>query len=787
MSLLFAVTLFVSAFLLFWMQPLAGKILLPLWGGTPAVWNTCMLFFQGMLLAGYAYVLVITRRLGTRGQVLLHGALLLAAALFTSLGGTVLMVGDMPPAGNPSGWLLKVLLLAVGPPFFVVSATAPLLQKWFSRTRDASAGDPYFLYAASNAGSLCALLAFPLLLEPNWTLDGQRASWAFGYGLLAVQILACGAAAWRSRTTLVDASVEAVHGGGGGDDDASRVETDAGVGTVAPDGDAPDASDNDGRGLSFARRARWALLAFVPSSLVLGVTTYITTDVASVPLLWIIPLTLYLLSFVLVFARRTLLPWRLAARLLPGAGVILALIYLSGATEPAWFLILFHLLFLFIAAMVCHGQLASARPPARHLAEFYLWVAIGGALGGFFNAILAPLLFDSVAEYPLVILLACYLRPAIGTRMSQVLKLSATVKGEAEEDEAQKDESRARLLDLALPIGAFVLTAALALLAAQFDLKSVEKLALTLGLPLILLNHFFARRPLRFALGLGAVTLASILFAESTGRTIYAERNFFGTLRVTRDESQQMQWFSHGSTLHGRQFTDPARACEPLSYYHRKGPLGSVFAALGTRATTASSNIAVVGLGTGASAAYATPGQRWTFYEIDPSVVRLARDPTLFTYLSACAAAPVETIVGDARLRLRDAPEKYYSLIALDAFSSDAVPAHLLTREALDLYLSKLAEGGLVVFHVSNRSLDLERVVGGLARRAGLAARIFADKEYEPAIGKEPSEWVVVARREEDLGTLAADARWLPLDESHGKFVVWSDDFSDIVSVFRWL
>nr|MBA3241478.1 spermidine synthase [Acidobacteriota bacterium] len=215
MSLLFAVTLFVSAFLLFWMQPLAGKILLPLLGGTPAVWNTCMLFFQGMLLAGYAYVLAVTRRLKTRGQVLLHGALLLAAALFTALGGATAAAGDAPAEGNPAGWLLKVLLLTVGPPFFVVSATAPLLQKWFSRTRDASAGDPYFLYAASNAGSLCALLAFPLLLEPNWTLEGQRASWAFGYGLLAVLILACGAAAWRSRTLVVDASLEALHGGVG--------------------------------------------------------------------------------------------------------------------------------------------------------------------------------------------------------------------------------------------------------------------------------------------------------------------------------------------------------------------------------------------------------------------------------------------------------------------------------------------------------------------------------------------------------------------------------------------
>jgi hypothetical protein len=281
------------------------------------------------------------------------------------------------------------------------------------------------------------------------------------------------------------------------------------------------------------------------------------------------------------------------------------------------------------------------------------------------------------------------------------------------------------------------------------------------------------------------VMAASLLMSEPSSWTLHAERNFFGTMRVTRDEADSMRRFSHGSTLHGRQFTDPARACEPLSYYHRRGPLGSLFESFEARAARPS-NVAVVGLGTGASAAYSKPGQRWTFYEIDPSVVRLASDPKLFTYLSNCSAAPVETVVGDARLRLREAPAHHYGLIALDAFSSDAVPAHLLTREALDLYLSKLADGGVIAFHVSNRSLDLERVVGGLVRRAGLAARVFADREYEPAAGKEPSHWVVVARREEDLGALAGDARWQRLEEHEGRFVVWSDDFSDIVSVLKW-
>ncbi|HEU4597493.1 MAG TPA: fused MFS/spermidine synthase [Pyrinomonadaceae bacterium] len=787
MSLLFAATLFVSAFLLFWVQPLAGKILLPLLGGTPAVWNTCLLFFQAVLLAGYAYVLVVTRRLRTtRAQVLLHGALLVGAALFMLFGvSDVLASGDVPTGGSPAGWLLKALLLTAGPPFFVVSATAPLLQKWFSHTRAASAGDPYFLYAASNAGSLSALLAFPLLLEPNWTLAGQRVSWAWGYAALAVLIAACAVAALRTRTTFETEQ----EGKSDADDEREASAEGERVEVTGSLREAGDGGDEEARRVTLKQRARWALLAFVPSSLVLGATTYITTDVASAPLLWVIPLTLYLLSFVLVFARRTLLSWRLMARLLPGAGIIITLIYLSGATEPAWFLILFHLVFLFIAAMVCHGQLAEERPPAAHLAEFYLFVSIGGALGGFFNAIVAPLLFDSVAEYPLVILLACYLRPAMRAGRFGLPRFGGTKKGievvEDEEDGGAADSS-VTWRDVAYPAGVGILTAVLIAVAVEFELETVEKLALTLGLPLLVLNHFFAPRPLRFALGLGAVMLASLLMSEPSGWTLYAERNFFGTIRVTRDEEDSMRRLSHGSTLHGRQYTDARRACEPLSYYHRRGPLGSLFESFEARAARPS-NVAVVGLGTGASAAYSKPGQRWTFYEIDPAIVRLAQDPKLFTYLSTCAAAPVETVVGDARLRLREAPAGHYGLIALDAFSSDAVPAHLLTREALELYLSKLAPGGLIAFHVSNRSLDLERVVGGLAQHAGLAARVFTDKEYEPSSGKEPSEWVVVARREQDLGALDGDVRWQPLDETRGGFVLWSDDFSDIVSVFKWL
>ncbi|HEX8117610.1 MAG TPA: hypothetical protein VF521_10095, partial [Pyrinomonadaceae bacterium] len=345
MALLFAAALFVSAFLLFWVQPLAGKMLLPLLGGTPAVWNTCMLFFQALLLAGYAYALALARWLSARAQAAVHLALLALAALALPVALNAAAAGGVPEGASPEWWLLKTLLLTVGPPFFVLSASAPLLQGWFSRTRAESAEDPYYLYAASNAGSLFALLGFPALLEPALTLGQQSRAWAFAYGALFILFAACAAVAVRARGRVGRGEVL----------DAAPAEP-----------------------LSLKRRLRWVVLAFVPSSLVLGVTTHITTDLVAVPLLWVIPLALYLLSFVVVFARRRLIPPWLLARVVPGAAVLVALVYLSGATEPAWFLIIFHLLFLFVAALVCHAQLAEDRPAASRLAEFYLCLAAGG-------------------------------------------------------------------------------------------------------------------------------------------------------------------------------------------------------------------------------------------------------------------------------------------------------------------------------------------------------------------------------------------------------------------------
>ncbi|HEV2800162.1 MAG TPA: fused MFS/spermidine synthase [Pyrinomonadaceae bacterium] len=759
LTLLYAATLFVSASLLFWVQPMLAKMLLPLLGGTPAVWNTCMLFFQAMLLAGYAYALAVSKWLTLRWQIVVHALVLLSATLAFPILISESAARSVPREGNPAGCLLWSLLTTTGLPFFAVSANSPLLQKWFAETRQESARDPYFLYAASNAGSLLALLSYPLLVEPRLTLGAQSRLWSLGYALLAALIAACAFALLRRRrgtTQQVDSEPDGVAG--------TKAATNFGDAEMETASDSGDRQAEET--LSWRRRLRWVALAFVPSSLMLGVTTYFSTDIASLPLLWIIPLSLYLLTLVFAFARRQIFKPRTVARMLPGVALIFALVYLSGATQPVWLLLFSHLFFFVVAALACHALLAADRPGVRHLAEFYLLMSVGGVLGGLFNALLAPVVFNTTLEYPLVIVLACLLMPCPA----------------ATNRDAATDAPRERLWDVGIPAGVALLTVITALVVNRFVFDWVQGLALVTGMPLII-SYLFKRRPVRFALALGACMLGSSFHAGLTRETLLTERNFYGTLRVTQDTGSDTHWLYHGTTIHGRQSLALDRHCEPLSYYHREGPLGQLFKSLDAEA--ANTNIAIVGLGTGATAAYTRAGQNWTFYEINPEVVRIARNPTYFTYLSYCAAAPVAVSLGDARLRLQDAPPAHYNLIVLDAFSSDAIPVHLMTVEALDLYLSKLAPGGLVVFHISNRSLDLHPVVADLALARSLHCLAFDDTARNQPGGKEPSQWVVLARSPEDLKTLAADTRWRQL-EGQPQRPVWSDDFSNIVSIFKW-
>jgi hypothetical protein len=738
--LFFAVTLFVSASLLFVVQPMFAKMALPLLGGTPAVWNTCMVFFQAALLAGYGYAHGATERLGARRHAALHVGLLFLPLLVLPIR---IPLGWAPPVEqNPIPWLLALLLVSVGLPFFMLSTITPTLQMWYANTGHPSAKDPYFLYSASNLGSMLALLSYPVLIEPHLRLADQRWVWACGYGLLLVLTLSCAVMLWRSPgVTAQNPSPGTGHN--------SR---------------SPSSNVDNAAGPTRGQRMRWVALAFVPSSLMLGVTTTLTTDIPAIPLLWVIPLAVYLLSFILVFARKPILTHKSTVQWLPLLILAVTMSIVSKAAPPVWLLVLLDLLTLFVAAMVCHGELANSRPPTKHLTEFYMWMSVGGVLGGLFNALVAPLVFNTVAEFPLVLVLAALLRPRLGP-------------------EAQKPHLR--WLDFSLPLALAVMLAGLIWGLQAIGLKPGPLLHLLVFGPSLLLCLSFAKRPIRFGLGVGAIMLASMFYTGPYGHLLHAERSFFGVYRIALDPQKKYRLFFHGSTVHGVQSLDAARSREPLSYFYRTGPIGQVFTAFS--GADILKQVAIVGLGAGSLACYGEPGQQFTFYEIDPAIERIARDPRYFTFLRDCSPK-TDVVLGDARLSLRNAPDRHYGLIVLDAFSSDAVPLHLLTREALKLYLTKLAEGGILAFHISNRYLDLRPVLGNLAGDAGLVCLTQDDtnvSEAETQKGKYPSRWVVMARRQDDLGKLAQDPRWHMLSARAGTRV-WTDDFTSIVGIIRW-
>ncbi len=779
MPALFTVTLFVSAFLLFLVQPMVGKMVTPLLGGTPAVWVTCMVFFQALLLAGYAYAHAATARLGTRRQAVLHLGLLLLPLL--ALPVAVPADWSLSDPARPVLPLLGLLLLTVGLPFFVVSTGGPLLQRWFAATGHPRSADPYFLYAASNLGSMLALLGYPFLLESQAGLAEQSRLWAAGYGLLVLLVAACAVVVLRT----------------------------------APADPAPERPAEPRQPLPWSRRLRWVLLAFVPSSLMLSVTTYLTQDIAAIPLLWVLPLALYLLTFILVFSRRTLLPLPVVLRWLPLVALVIAFVLLSEATEPVRVLIGIHLIGLFWVGTACHGLLAADRPEVGHLTEFYLWLSAGGVLGGLFNAVVAPLVFSSVLEYPVVLVLACLLRPAPAPVLRRrpvrrpepalalvpaaaasatepapwsVAPASAENGGSAEKPERDPEPLRRRL-DFALPVVLGVITAGLVLGCQALRVEPGPKSwAWMFAVPAVIC-YTFLDRPLRFGLGVAALLAAGGLYEGMLGEVLYRTRSFFGVHRVTLDPTRQFRVLAHGNTVHGRQSVDPARKGEALSYYFKNGPVGRVFHALPNDPRPG--RVGIIGLGSGTMASYAKKGQHWTYFEIDPAVARIAQDPRLFTFCTDAQARGVEldVVFGDARLTLQRTDERF-GVIVIDAFSSDAIPVHLLTREAMRVYLDRLEEGGFLLFNISNRYLDLEPVLAALAETSDppLACLLEDDRslsDSERRKGKAPSQWAVMARQAEYLPPVRGRGGvWLPPKPRPG-MPVWTDDFSNLFRVFR--
>jgi len=704
---------------------MVGKMVLPTLGGTPAIWTTCLLFFQVGLLLGYLYSHLLPTRLGVQRQAWLHVGLLALAAATLPI---ALPAGDAPaPGDNPVGWLLLSLVGAVGAPFVLVAATAPLLQRWFTHLDHPDAADPYFLYAASNLGSFVGLLAYPFAVEPLLPLRTQRAGWAVAYLALVVAIAVAAMVAWRTP------------------------------GRSAA-GSAPDPP----RDWPAARPWRWLLLAAVPSSLLLGVTTHVSTDIAAVPLLWVLPLGLYLLSFVATFARRPWIPPALAERWLPLLLMGLIAGDMWGAEALVWVSLPLNYAILFVAGLLCHGELARLRPPPGRLTEFYLYVALGGALGGAFNALLAPVIFSSVLEYPIAMAAAAAL-----TRWSPLTG------------------GRWGAITIGVALVAFaggLAHVVIGLEVARIIPRNLRVLALfnVVALTAVIGMVLWWRRGFRWLLRLGVPLVIAVNFIASRRPDVrLTVRDFFGVYRVR--DSGGFRLLVHGTTIHGIQELTPQGRRRPTSYYHPGGPFADVL--LSVIPPRPGRRVGIVGLGTGGTAPYAGPGESWTYYEIDPEVERIARDTTWFTYL-ADTHSPPRIVLGDARLSLaRDSAR--FDVLAIDAFSSDAPPVHLLTREAIRLYFDRLAPGGLLLLHVTNRYIQYAPVIAALAADAGLIARVRLDSptRAQRVQGAYPSDWAVLARRKEDLSWIVEDRRWLEPIVKPG--ALWTDDYSNVVRRLR--
>lgn len=745
MLLIYTIAIFLAAALLFCVQPMLARMLLPRLGGSPAVWTSAMLFFQAGLLLGYLGAHVLSMLAGRAPRLAIAVHVLVAAA-------AVLALPLALPRGAAQGpsalWVMMALAMAVGAPYLVLSSVSPILQRWISTTDHKLATDPYPLYAASNAGSLLGLLAYPFIAEPLLSLDQQRSWWSIGYIALVV-MLGLGSIFVIRRTRAPR---------------AASAHT-----PVEP--------------VTWPRRLAWVGLAMVPSSLLLGVTQHLTTDVAAAPLLWVVPLSLYLLTFIIAFGvTKTDLGWWVS-RLAPIAVVGVVVAMLLHARQPLVAVAGAHIVAFALAAMLCHHRLASQRPDAGRLTEFYLLVALGGVLGGAFNALLAPVIFDRVLEYPIAIALAMLALPGLPKLKSKDAKSLDTLAGHFVLGGTV----------VALFVATLVLLGAFGRQPLASSASMLDR-AFAVGLPAVALYVVYSR-PVAFSLSVGGVLLVAT-FWKGPAEVIHIERTFFGVHTVEEVSTLRrdggittFHQLRHGSTAHGIQRLGSGYEQEPLAYYHRQSPIAAIFALIDGQAAPEPHHpldrVALVGLGTGALASYGRPGMTIHAYEIDPAVVRIARNPLYFTFLSQSRASQIEYFVGDGRLLLEAHAGEPYDLIVLDAFSSDAIPVHLLTLEAFGVYLDKLAGGGVLAVHISNVYLNLEPVVARAAEHHGLHATMLVDQrspEDSTETGRYASTWVMLSRSPDDLAPLRQRPLWRPPVAREG-FRAWTDDRSNILSV----
>ena len=714
----FVAAIFLSAGLLFVVEPMFTKMVLPRLGGSASVWSVAMVFFQTTLFAGYAYSHLLTRFAPGPASVVVHVLVLIVAYFALPL--HIAIGWGRPPSTGEAFWMLGLFALSIGLPFFALSATGPLLQAWFARIEHSAAKDPYFLYAASNLGSFLALLSYPLAVEPFVTLSRQTSLWSLGFYVLILLIAGSGVLLLRSPNRLLGAATAT-------EEAASPTWLDA---------------------------AAWVGLAAVPSGLLLAITAHISTDVAAVPLLWVLPLALYLLTFVVAFQTRPLIPQRLVVAVQPifVLGVVAILI-----ADPDWTvtaLLVVHLAVFFVCALMCHGELARRRPPPRNLTAFYMWISVGGMIGGISAGLIAPHVFNWVAEYPLLLVLAVLCRPGLWTPVENAARYSL--------------------------LGAAVL---MLIAATGFTDQINEQLFNMITGALLGMTLLFWRTPLAFAAILAFVLFANHYYTEGTEGLFV--RNFFGVLKVQESFDGQFRVLWHDTTAHGAERIRDADGNpitgrpEPISEYFNGSAMAQAIDMVRARVGGPIS-IGVIGLGTGTLACQALPADRLDYYEINPAMVRIASDPTLFTFLSKCKP-DARIVLGDARLTIVDTPDGTYDILFVDAFISHAIPVHLLTREAMAIYLSKIKPHGIVVVHVSNPNLELASVVAGIAdaNRAITRLNDGSDTDADDDEHKYVATVTAVARRDEDFGPLAKSDSW-PIIERDPQQRVWTDDYSNI-------
>lgn len=717
---IYPAALFLSALLLFAIEPMFAKMVLPRLGGAAAIWSVAMVFFQSALLLGYAYAHVLSRTLSPGPSALVHLGLLAIAAATLPVG--IAHGFETAPQQGLELWLMALFAASIGLPFVALAATAPLLQNWFAASGHPQAANPYLLYAASNLGSFVALMTYPFVVEPLLTLRTQIEMWSLGYFLLTLLIMAA--------AVIV-----------AGADKRSINPVTPGTAT------APTATE----------RAMWTVLAAIPAGLVIAVTATISVDLAAAPFLWVVPLSLYLLTFVAIFRERAWVAHTSVLKLVPFAAV--ALVATASIVVRPYFgaLLVMHLASFVVIALACHGELYRRRPEPARLTEFYLWTSFGGMIGGIFAGLIAPHLFDGVAEYPILVLAALLAMPGAF------------------------DGGPRRMLRQG---GPGLALAALTLGIVWLHVRIPASAARPIDIMLILLAGAMVlvrRQPARF-FGLAVLAFA-IAKLDPLFAPIEQVRSFFGVHRVVEDRSGQFRILLHGTTAHGAERVRNADGTpvsgrpEPTTYYYFGGPISDAIAGA-RRAQGRLAHVAAVGLGTGSLACHRQDGEQWTFFELDPQVVRIARDPALFRFLSECGP-DIRMVLGDARLTLTASAERY-DLIVLDAFSSDAIPVHLITREAFAGYLSHLSAHGVIVLHISNRHMALRGPAAAVGNAEGLA--VFAKAQFPPDMTdddmRNPADVVVFARDVGDLGDLPEQG-WTRVEP--GARAAWTDDYANIL------